>query len=93
MPLHIHGASKWNFTCLHVQNKLCLGARKREILYGGSAGKAAGDCSTCLAEHMVELVAAGCTAFARCIVLSLYNTNSRGLISKVFLENLSNERW
>ncbi len=43
-------------TCLHTQNKLCLADRKEEQLIPAKAGK----CAMCLAEHMTELVGAGC---------------------------------
>ena len=42
--------------CLRAQNKLCLADRREEQLLPKRAGK----CAMCLAEHITELVDAGC---------------------------------
>jgi hypothetical protein len=44
-------------TCLHSQNKYCLAKWQEELTYGA---REAGACSRCLADHMQELVVAGC---------------------------------
>ena len=44
-------------TCLRAQNKLCRAKWQEELTYGP---KMVGACSRCLADHMTELVAAGC---------------------------------